>query len=160
VLSWVEFERAAPEFAAAGRRLLVGEDGVAIGFLATGGFAGPPHLSPVCPIFSGDHLYLSAGANTPKVRDLRDSHGYALHAFLGQNDEEFQIRGSVQEVTSPAERWAVHEAIPFPAFDVEDPIFQLAVAGCLWVSWERVGQPGTRALRRRWPDAPPDLLEL
>ena len=34
-LSWAEFEQAAPEQAAAGRRLLVGADGVAIGFLAT-----------------------------------------------------------------------------------------------------------------------------
>ena len=77
---------------------------------------------------------------------------YALHAFLGQNDEEFQIRGSVQEVTNPPERWAVHEAIPFPSFDADDPIFRLDVRGCLWVSWERVGEPGTKALRRRWPE--------
>ena len=33
--SWADFERAASEFAAAGRRLLVGSDGTAIAFLAT-----------------------------------------------------------------------------------------------------------------------------
>ena len=152
MVSWAEFARAAPDFAAAGRRLLIGDDGIAIGFLATGGFAGPPHLSPVCPIFCGDHLYLSASASTSKVRDLRDTGTFALHAFLGQNDEEFQIRGSVQEVTNPPERWAVHEAISFPAFDAEDPIFLFDVGGCLWVRWERVGEPGTRAVRRRWPE--------
>ena len=38
---WAAFEALAPDFAAAARRLLTGADGVAIGFLATVGSAGP-----------------------------------------------------------------------------------------------------------------------
>jgi hypothetical protein len=48
-------------------------------------------LAPVCPIFCEDHVYLSVGAGTPKKDDLRLRQHYVLHAFLGNNDEEFQI---------------------------------------------------------------------
>ena len=148
--SWASFERDAPEFGSAGRRLLVGADGVAIAFLATVGRDGSPHLSPVCPIFSGENLYLSAGGRTPKAADLRDSGGYVLHGFLGADDEEFQIAGRAVYVSDAAEREQVHRAIAFGSFDVTDPIFLLSIDRALWVYWERVGQPGTKAIRRRW----------
>lgn len=151
--TWSDFEQAAPEFGAAGRRLLIGSDGVAIGFLASVGPDGAPRLSPVCPIFCGADLYLSAGAHTPKAADLRSSGRYILHAFLGANDEEFQVAGRALEVDDPAEREAVHAAIPFAAFEVADPIFRLSIDRALWVYWERVGQPDTSPVRRRWPPA-------
>jgi len=151
VPGWAGFEAAAPALATAGRRLLVGADGVAIGFLATVADAGPPHLAPVCPIFAGGGLYLSASRRTPKVADLRTGRGYALHAFLGESDEEFRIAGGAGEVLDPGERSLVHEAIPFAAFDRDDPLFRLSVESALWVHWERVGRPDTRAVRRRWP---------
>lgn len=147
---WSDLEQEAPELAAAGRRLMVGADGVAIAFLATAGGAAQPHLSPVCPVSCGDHLYLSASGTTPKVRDLRAGGRFVLHAFLGENDEEFQVAGSATEVTDEAERAAVHDAIPFPAFEHSDPIFRFDLERSLWVFWERVGQPDTKAVRRRW----------
>ena len=151
--SWSEFEHAAPDFAAAGRRLLTGSDGVAIGFLASVSPSAAPHLSPVCPIFCGAHLYLSAGAHTPKAADLRASGAYVLHAFLAANDEEFQVGGRALGVHDPEERTAVHGAIPFAAFKPADPIFRFSIDRVLWVYWERVGQPETRAVRRRWSPA-------
>jgi len=150
VVSWSDFEADAPDFGAAGRRRLVGSDGVAIGFLATVSAVGEPRLAPVCPIFCGRDLYLSVGAHTPKMGDLRERGTYALHAFLGENDEEFQISGAATEITDAAERSGVHEAIPFNAFNAEDPIFRLGIDRVLWVYWERVGQPGTNAIRKRW----------
>jgi hypothetical protein len=151
VASWSEFEASAPDFGAAARRLFVGADGVAIGFLASVSARGLPHLSPVCPIFAGAHLYLSAGARTPKAADLRASGAYVLHAFLAANDEELQLAGGAREVHDPAERAAVHAAIPFAAFATSDPLFRLSIERALWVYWERVGQPDTQAVRRRWP---------
>lgn len=82
--SWVEFEHAAPDIASAGCRLLIGSDGVAIGFLATVSPWGMPHLAPVYPIFYGDHLYVSAGIRTTKVQDLRANGLFSLHTFLGK----------------------------------------------------------------------------
>lgn len=148
--SWAQFESLAPEFAAAGRRLLVGADGVAIGFLATVGAKSIPKLSPVCPIFSEDHVYISAGAHTPKVAELRAGSAYVIHAFLGANDEEFQVAGQAAEVHDPVERAVVHAAIPFAAFKTTDPLFRLCIERALWVYWERVGQPDTKPIRRRW----------
>lgn len=148
--SWAEFEASATGFAEAGRRLLVGADGVAIAFLATVSRAGRLHLAPVCPIFCEGRLYLSAGARTPKRRDLDDQGSYVLHAFLGGSDEEFQLAGRAREVRDEAERAAVHRAIPFPAFQPEDPIFELGIERCLWCWWENAGQPDTRPVRRRW----------
>ena len=147
--SWTELAADSPDFAVAGRRLFTGSDGTAIGFLATSR-DGASHIAPVCPIFSDDDVYVSASASSPKVRDMRMTCRYALHAFLGSNDEEFQIAGSATEVTRPAERAAVHEAIPFAAFNREDPIFRLDIERALWVFWERAGQPDTQAVRRRW----------
>lgn len=148
--SWANFEREAPRLATAGRRLLVGADGVAIGFLATAASGARLHLSPVCPVFCGEQLYLIAAAHTPKAADLRARGAYALHAFLGQNDEEFQIGGRAVEVLEKQERAAVHAAVRFAAFNRADPIFSLGIERALWVYWERVGQPDTKAVRERW----------
>ncbi|NNL65670.1 MAG: pyridoxamine 5'-phosphate oxidase family protein [Myxococcales bacterium] len=149
--SFSSFQRSAPELATAGRRLLVGADGVAIGYLATASPAGAVHLSPVCPVFCGDDLYLIASLRTVKVRDLRRHGAYALHAFLGADDEEFQISGVAAEVRDPEERAAVHEAVPFAAFERGDPIFRLGIERALWVWWENAGRPDTRPVRQRWP---------
>lgn len=148
-VTWAKFEASAPDLAAAGRRLLVGADGVAMAFLASAGTSGP-HLSPICPIFAGDGLYLCAVETTPKVQDLRECPRYSLHAFLGNADEEFQVQGSVSEVVNSNERFAVHEAIPFQSFDPKDPIFVLGLSRAIWVQWQNPGQPDTRPIRRSW----------
>lgn len=147
--SWARLAREAAEIAAAGERLLVGADGVAIGFLASAG-ANAPHLSPVCPVFCDGALFVIAPAHTPKARDLREHGGYVLHAFLGASDEEFQVAGRALEVLGNTERAKVHAAVRFASFGREDPIFRLDIERALWVFWERVGQPDTRAVRKRW----------
>jgi len=83
----------------AARRRLVGSDGVAIGFLATVSARGEPRLAPVCPIFFGDHIYINAVGHTRKVDELRNQRAYALHAFLGENDEEIQVGGTATETS-------------------------------------------------------------
>ena len=148
--SWQAFEAAAPELAQAGRRLLIGEDGGAIAFLATASRAGVPHVAPVCPIFCGEHLYLCAVEASVKVRDLRAGGGFALHAFLGEHDEEFQLQGHAGEVAAEDERAAVHAAIPFPSFEPSDPLFRLEPHTALHVHWENPGQADTRPRRARW----------
>ena len=152
--TWQAFEAKAAEIAEAGKRLLIGDDGVAIAFLATASAAGTPHIAPVCPIFCDADLYLSAAAATPKIADLRGNPRYSLHAFLGASDEEFQISGAAREVGDEAERGRVIAAIPFGAFDASHPIFHLSVERALWAHWENPGAPDTRAVRRRWSADP------
>jgi hypothetical protein len=63
------------------------------------------------------------------------------------------VAGRAGEIHDPAERASVHAAIPFAAFKTSDPIFRLSIERALWVYWERVGQPDTKAVRRRWSPA-------
>ena len=125
---------------------MVQPNGVAIGFLATIG--DELHLAPVCPILCGESMYLSVGRSTPKRRDLDRDGRYVLHAWLGENDEEFRIEGRAAIVGAESERGAVHAAIRFGAFDRSDPIYRLDIRRAMWGYWENVGRPGTRAVRR------------
>ena len=72
--------------------------------------------------------------------------GYALHALDGADDEEFQISGRARRVEDAREHDAVVAAIPFPAYDAEDPIFELLIERSLAVTWPR---PGT-SVKRAW----------
>jgi hypothetical protein len=143
---WSAFAAERPDFAEAGARLFQ-QFGVAL--LATVASDGAPRLAPVCPILQGEHLYLIVAQRTPKARHLESGRPYALHALLGSNDEEFQVRGVPSLVTAAAERSGVHQVAGF-SFDPTDPIFRLSVEHSLWCHWERVGKPDTKAVRRRW----------
>ena len=147
-VDWREFATLAPDFAAAGERLLTQESNVAIGFLATAGRH--LHLAPVCPIFCGAGMYLSVGRTTPKRRDLEQDGRFVLHAFLAANDEEFRVGGRAVLIDAAHERDQVHAAIKFGAFDRDAPIFRLGIDSSMWGYWENVGKPGTRPVRRIW----------
>jgi hypothetical protein len=148
-LSFRDFSQQAPEFAAAARRMLTEDGGPSVAFLGTVARDGRPRLAPFSPIFSGDDLFVSAGSRTPKRYDLVNDGRYVLHAMLGENDEELQLAGRGELVADAAARASVHADISFQ-FDAEDPIFRLAIERSLWGHWEKVGQPGTYPVRRRW----------
>lgn len=151
MISWQMFAQRAPTFAEAGTRLFDhGGDGVSIGFLATVTATMKPRLAPVCPIFFGQGIYLSVGAPTPKRADLIERGDYVLHTFLGADDEEFQIAGRAKLVNDQSEHDGVVAAIPFGAYDANDPIFELLIERALWVHWENVGRPGSRPIKQRW----------
>ena len=146
-MSWRSLTREEPELADKGRRRFE-RDGVPMAFMATVTERGTARLSPVCPIFCDDEIYLSVGAHTPKCRDLTLRGTYALHAFLGPHDEEFQISGSARLVQSEDEKYRVHQAIAFPVFNTHDPVFCLLVERCLWAYWDAPSEkPGQR---RTW----------
>jgi len=149
-MDWHELERAAPDFAAAGIRLLAQGDGAPIGFLATAHRA--LHLAPVCPIFCDGAIYLSVGATTPKRRDLDRDGRYVLHAFLAPRDEEFRIAGRATLVADGGDRVCVQDAIRFGAFGRDDPIYRLGIDRVMWGYWENAGKPGTRPIRRLFPE--------
>ncbi len=149
MINWSEFESSAPDIASAGKRLLVGSDKVAIAFLATAD-RGQPHIAPVCPVFSEPGLYLVASKATPKAKTLALNPAYALHAFLGDNDEEFRITGATTLLTGESDIDRVQSDIPFPAFGKDDPIFHLGITSALWVYWENAGTKDIRPVRKRW----------
>ncbi|MGE0621170.1 MAG: pyridoxamine 5'-phosphate oxidase family protein [Pseudomonadales bacterium] len=144
---WAAFESAAVDLAAIGRQLLYRHDGGEVGILATVDAHGHPRVAPVCPIFAGEGVYLSVVAHTPKARDLARNPSYALHAQVGADDLEFQIRGEARTVDDPGERIGVIEAIPFPSFDRNDPILELLIERALVVTW---AERSTRRQKRIW----------
>lgn len=142
--SWRDFESAAPELAEVGTRMLYHPDRGEVVILATADASGRPRVAPVCPIFCDGRMYLSVGAHTPKLGDLRRSGRYALHAQVGADDLEFQIRGVAREVTDGAEHDKVVAAIPFPSYSPEDPIFELKIEHALVVTWPEGGERGRK----------------
>ena len=148
--AWSDLEREKPEMAEAGKRRLIGDDGVAIGFLATVTADGQSNLAPVCPVFCDDHLYLIAATQTPKARDLANNGQFTLHAFLGDNDEEFQCSGKAPVVEREDERERVHRAVPFASFGVDDPVFRLELHRAVWAYWERPGEVDTKQVKHSW----------
>jgi len=146
-LGWGQFAERAPELAAAGRRLLR-LDHHPLAFLATVTGEGRPRVAPVCPILAGVELYISVGAQTPKLRDLREGAAFVLHALLGVNDEEFQVAGHVVEVRDAMERATVHRAIRFPVYNPADPVFTLRIDRCHWAVWDKPAERPTR--RASW----------
>lgn len=78
--TWGEFEAAAPELAAAGRRLIhIRGDGEA--FLATVRDGQEPRIHPINVGIIGEHLYAFIIARSPKRVDLEADGRYALHTL-------------------------------------------------------------------------------
>jgi hypothetical protein len=145
MVRWKAFAAAAPSIAETGRRHLYRPDQGEVGLLATVDARGNPRIAPVCPIFTVDGVFLSIAAHTPKWGHLEQHGGYALHAQVGAEDEEFQISGKARRVTDARELQSVIAAIPFPSHNENDPVFELLIAHALAVTWPTANEPNKRA---------------
>ena len=141
-----ELEQLAGDVAAVGRQLLQRPDRGEVAILATVDDDHRPHVAPVCPIFCGAGCYLSLSALTPKRDHLARSGCYALHAQVGADDLEFQMRGAARLLEPSEERDRVIDAIPFPSYDAADPIVELLISHALAVTWS-AGQRHKRSFR-------------
>lgn len=151
LVSWSEFQQAAPDIAAIGHRLLHHPERGEVAILATVDRHGAPRVAPVCPVFTRRGLYVLASAATPKVVQLRRDPRYALHAQVGASDLEFQLTGRVRLLDAAVERSDVLAAVPFDSFDRKDPIFELLIGRAVAVSWPAPDKP----TKRRWLAADP-----
>jgi hypothetical protein len=97
---WKEFEAAAPEIAAAGKKLLY-QFGVGLAFLATLRKDGAPRLHPIGPTVV-DRVLSALIGPTHKRADLKRDGLYALHSFPGPDkDDEFLVMGRALFVDHP-----------------------------------------------------------
>jgi hypothetical protein len=132
MVSWADFEKAAPEIAQEGRRLLRARgDGEAL--LATVRGDGPPRIHPIKADVVGDGLYAFL-LPSAKRTDLEQDGRYALHTHQDPAaPDEFSVRGRARAVDDPAVRARVADAWPFQPdgtyllveFDVEQAILGL-----------------------------------
>ncbi len=95
--TWADFERAAPDMARAGRRLLYTTE-VGEGLLATVRDDAPPRLHPIWLAIVDGHLYAFILASA-KRRDLEIDGRYALHNHRDPSaPSEFSVRGQAHRV--------------------------------------------------------------
>jgi hypothetical protein len=112
MVSWAEFESAAPEMAAQGRRLIYARgDGEAL--LATVRGDDPPRIHPINVGVVEGRLYAFL-LRSPKRADLAGDGRYALHTHQDPADPgEFSVRGRASLVEDGAIRESVGGAWSF-----------------------------------------------
>src|SRR5262245_4917785 len=105
MVTWREFAAAAPGLARTGRELLM-QFGVGLAFLATMRRDGGPRLHPVCPVLSGERLFVLITPASPKRWDLQRDGRYALQTFPQPKagSDEFYVTGRARLVEDEAAR--------------------------------------------------------
>src|SRR3990172_12726090 len=145
--TWEQFARAAPELAELGAaRFAVGVD-----YLATSGADGRPYIHPVTPLIAGGRLFVFVALGTPKERNLLRDGRYAMHAVLGNDDEEFLIMGRAV----PADDWATRllaaaEAAKIGMTSKDDVLFEFHIERAHWAVWEGLGTPDITRRAKSW----------
>ncbi|HLB26868.1 MAG TPA: pyridoxamine 5'-phosphate oxidase family protein [Dehalococcoidia bacterium] len=145
--TWAEFAAAAPELAERGARRL----GIGYAFIATIAGDGSPRLHPVTPLIGGGRLLAFTGVHTVKYRNLRRDPRYALHAVLGESDEEFLVTGRAIASDDWASRMqAAAEARRIGMTSRDDVLFELHIERAHWAVWEGLGTPDISRRAKSW----------
>ncbi|HEU4319129.1 MAG TPA: pyridoxamine 5'-phosphate oxidase family protein [Acidimicrobiia bacterium] len=96
-VKWGEFAAATPDLARFGAGLLKGSPA----FLATIRADGRPRVHPVTPVITSAELFVFMEPTSPKARDIRDRHWYAIHNGVPDDagtGGEFHLLGRGTEV--------------------------------------------------------------
>ena len=150
MVTWTAFAAAAPDLAGVGRSLLT-QFGVGLAFLATVRRDGAPRLHPVCPVLSGDGLFVLIEPSSPKLGDLRRDGRYALQTFPQPKpgSDEFYLAGRAVPVDDEAARAAVLRDARHMA-GADEPAFELLIERAMRTTWEHVRTPQMRSRHERW----------
>src|SRR5262245_37454283 len=150
MVRWSEFAAASPDMARAGRGLL-NQFGVGLAFLATVRADGAPRLHPVCPVLSGDRLFVLITPASPKRQDLVRDGRYALQTFPQPQpgSDEFYLAGRAALVEDAATQAAVLRDAKHMA-DASETVFELWVDRAMHTTWLDVLTPAMRSEHRTW----------
>lgn len=145
--SWGEFAKAAPQMAERGaKRLAVG-----LAYLATTGRDGRPQLHPVTPLIADGRLFVFVALGTPKERSLRRAGRYAMHAVLGNDDEEFLISGRAVVADDGESRSLAHAAAEAIGMTTKDDVLmEFMIGQAHYAVWEGLGTPQICKRAQRW----------
>jgi len=129
MVTWAEFQAAAPDLAAAGRRLIYrGDHGEAL--LATVRADEPPRIHPISVGIVDDRLYAFI-TPSPKRRDLATDGRYALHTHQDPAaPREFSVRGRAVLIDAVDVRSAVASAWSFEPDETYD-LFEFSIESAL-----------------------------
>ena len=146
--TWAEFSAAAPALAERGERLL--RRG---GYIGTVAADGSPRVHPVTPLINGGRLFVFVGRATVKFANLRRDPRFALHAPLGESDEEFVVPGRVVAADDPdSEALAWEAARAIGMVSKNHLLMEFLPASVHWAVWEALGTPDIRRVSERWSD--------
>jgi hypothetical protein len=169
VVTWSQFEAAAPGLAQVGAALWPGIHALdrgeplqeiapfAISYLATVRGAASPRLHPFCPILAGGRLFAAIPRSSPKGWDLRRDGRCVIHALPGPEDDELCIRCmAIEPIDDPSTRALVRKVVATSEVGgmieslSKDPLFEFDLEQVDVARWVDIGQPGTRDVRRQW----------
>ena len=129
MLSWSDFAAAAPELAAAGRRLFE-RDGSGDGLLATVRNDDPPRIHPISFAIVDGGLYAFILPSAKRV-DLEQDGRYALHSHQDPSaPSEFLVRGRASRIDDPTVRDRVAAGWSFE-IDETYALFELSIDSAL-----------------------------
>jgi hypothetical protein len=160
MVTWKEFAAVEPDLADVGRSLLF-QFKVGLAFLATVRKDGAPRLHPVCPVLSGDRLFVLIIPTSPKRHDLLRDGRYALQTFPQPKpgSDEFYFAGKAVGVDDPAIRAGILRDAKHMA-DASEIAFELWIDHVMYTRWENVLTPQMCSVHRKWraavAEAPPN----
>lgn len=152
MVTWREFAVAAPELAATGRSLLFQFGGVGLAFLAaTVREDGVPRLHTLCPVLSGDRLFVLITPESPKRHDLLRDGRFALQTFPQPRpgSDEFYVAGRAVLVDDTTARAAILRDAKHMA-DASETAFEMWIDRVLHTRWEHVLTPQMRPVQQKW----------
>ena len=145
--TWAEFAAAAAEMAERGARRL----GIGYAFIATTGRDGAPRLHPVTPLIAGGRLLAFVAVHTVKYRNLLRDSRCALHAVLGESDEEFLVCGRAVVSDDWASRILAAEAAQrIGMISRDDVLFEFHIERAHWAVWDGLGTPDISRRAKGW----------
>ena len=150
MVTWGQFTASNPILAAKGENLLF-QFGVGLAFLATVRKDGAPRLHPLCPVRSGEGLYILIAPESPKKWDLLRDGRYALQTFpeAKKDSDEFYLSGVARAIADPGIKDAVlKDAKHFASQD--EALFELLVERVMHTVWEGFGTPEFHPVHTKW----------
>jgi hypothetical protein len=152
--TWRDFERDAPEMAAAGRALIQ-QFGIGLGYLATVRADGGPRVHPFCPILHEGGLYGLIG-HSPKQRDLLRDPRCAIHSFPSpEKDDEFYLAAHAVPRPDPVLGEAVRQTMiaSGATSSGDEALFEFEIERALLSVYKPRGEPDNWPPRYvRWAD--------
>mgnify|MGYP001618987040 FL=1 len=138
---------AAPDLAERGVRRL----GVGVAYIATTAGDGSARVHPFTPLIGGGRLLAFIAKHTVKYGNLLRDPRYAIHAVLGEDDEEFMIIGrAVISDDWATQMQAAVEARKISMTSRNHVAYEFMVERVHWAVWEGLGTPDIRRVAKAW----------
>ena len=138
MVTWAEFAKAA-------------RFGIGYALVSTVGGDGSPPLHPMTPLITEGRLLAFVAVHTVKYRNLLHDPRYALHAVLGESDEDVLVTGCATVSDDWASRMlAAAEAVRIGMTSRDDVLFEFYIERAHWAVWEGLGTPDISRRAKSW----------